>query len=248
MTGQIQPDAHSLIRRIESIALFELQDAERAALAALPMHVVGFEARQDIAREHDRPSHSITVLSGIVAAYKTTQKGGRQVTAYHVPGDVPDFESLHLEVLDFSLAAATPCRVGFIRHDAIRSLLEAHPRLVSVFWRGTLIDGALAREWMLNNGRREAYARMAHLFCELVVRLEAVGLAHNHTCALPLTQLELGDALSITPVHVNRTLRDLKAAGLITFRNRRLTVHDWDRLAAAAEFDPTYLHLRRRTT
>jgi CRP-like cAMP-binding protein len=245
---QAQPDAHSLIRRIESIALFELRDAERAALAALPMQIADFEPHQDIAVEHDRPSRSFAVLSGIVASYKTTQKGERQVMAYHVPGDVPDFESLYLEVLDFSLAAATPCRVGFIRHDAIRSLLEAHPRLVSVFWRATLIDGALAREWMLNNGRREAYARMAHLLCELMVRLEVVGLAQDHACSLPLTQPELADALGITSVHVNRTIRDLKAAGLITFRNRHLTVHDWDGLVAAAEFDPTYLHLRCRTT
>lgn len=242
----IPPNAQPLIRRIESIALFELHDAERAALAALPMQSADFSARQDIATEHDRPSRSFTVLSGIVATYKTTRAGGRQVMAYHVPGDVPDFQSLHLEVLDFSLAAVTPCRVGFVRHEAVRSLLEAQPRLVGAFWRATLINAALSCEWMLNLGRRDAYARTAHLFCELFTRLQAVGLVHDHTCALPLTQLELSDALGLTSVHVNRVLKDLRGAGLVTLSGKNLTVHDWERLKAAAEFDPTYLHLRRK--
>jgi CRP-like cAMP-binding protein len=96
---------------------------------------------------------------------------------------------------------------------------------------------------MLNTGRREAYARMAHLFCELITRLDAVGLMSDRTYSLPMTQPELGDALGITPIHVNRTLGDLRNAGLITVRSRRLTVHDWDGLVAAGEFDPTYLHL-----
>jgi CRP-like cAMP-binding protein len=99
---------------------------------------------------------------------------------------------------------------------------------------------------MLNIGRREAYARMAHLFCELITRLDAVGLAPDRTCLLPMTQPELADALGITPVHVNRTLGELRDKGLITLRSRRLTVNDWDGLVAAAEFDPTYLHLGSR--
>lgn len=246
VTEQMPLSDHPLVRKIESIALFELSAAERTALASLPLQIAEFDAHQDIACEHDKPGRSFAVLSGIVATYKTTHLGGRQTMAYHLPGDVPDFQSLHLEVLDFSLAAAMPCRVGFVRHEALRRLFEAQPRLSDVFWRATLIDGALAREWMLNNGRREAYARMAHLFCELIIRFEAVGLAPDRSCALPLTQTELADALGLTSVHVNRTLRALTGAGLITFRNRRLTVHDWDGLTALAEFDPTYLHLRRK--
>ncbi|MHB2211423.1 Crp/Fnr family transcriptional regulator [Methylobacterium sp. CM6257] len=99
---------------------------------------------------------------------------------------------------------------------------------------------------MLNIGRREAYARMAHLFCKLITRLDVVGLAPDRTCPLPMTQPELADALGITPVHVNRVLGDMREAGLITLRSRRLTVHDWDGLKAIAEFDPAYLHLGRR--
>ncbi len=135
--------------------------------------------------------------------------------AYHVAGDIPDLQSLHLKVIDSSIAAVSPCRVGFVQHDAMRALFRAHPGLVDVFWRLTLIDAAIMREWMLNNGRREAYARMAHLFCELVTRLDAVGLARDRNFILPMTQLELADALSITSVHVNRVLKALKTAELL---------------------------------
>jgi CRP-like cAMP-binding protein len=238
-----QAEAHPFVRKVESIALFKLSEEERAALTALPMQEAQFEAYQDIVREGDRPSRCFALLDGFVSTYKTTLSGKRQVAAFHVPGDVPDIQSLHLKVLDNSISTVGPCRVGFVQHDAMRALFRAHPRISDIFWRASLIDAALVREWMLNTGRREAYARMAHIFCELITRLDAVGLAPDRTCALPMTQPELGDALGITPVHVNRTLSDLRDAGLITVRSRLLRVHDWEGLVAVAEFDPTYLHL-----
>lgn len=240
-----QVNRHPLLLKLDSIALFELSVEERAALEALPLQAAHIEAYQDIVREGDRPGRSFALLSGIACTYKTTRGGKRQVMTYHVPGDVPDFQSLHLQTLDMTIAAITPCRVGFVQHEAVRALLRAQPRLGEVFWRATLIDAAIVREWMLNTGRRDAYARMAHLLCELITRLGAVGLAPDLSCDLPMTQPELADALGITPVHVNRTIRELKAAELITLRSRRLVVHDWKGLVAAAEFDPTYLHLRR---
>jgi CRP-like cAMP-binding protein len=245
MTGSFhQASRHPFLRKIDSIALFRPSQEERAALLAMPMQMAQIEAYQDIVREGDRPSRSFALLEGVACTYKTTRAGKRQVMGYHVPGDMPDFQSLYLEVLDISIATVSPCRVGFVPHEAVRTLLRAHPRLNEVFWRATLIDAAIVREWMLNAGRRDAFARMAHLFCELVTRLGAVGLAPDQSCELPMTQPELADALGITPVHVNRTIRDLKSAGLISLRSRRLTVLDWEGLKTAAEFDPTYLHLR----
>ena len=245
MSGSSQhADRHPLLRKLEGIALFELTSEERAALEAMPMQPALIDAYQDIVREGDRPGRSFAIISGIASTYKTTRAGKRQVMSYHVAGDVPDFQSLHLQTLDISIATVSPCRVGFVQHDAVRALLRAQPRLGEVFWRATLIDAAIVREWTLNTGRRDAYARMAHLFCELITRLGTVGLAPDFSCDLPMTQPELADALGITPVHVNRTIRDLKAAGLVSLRSRHLFVHDWDGLVAAGEFDPTYLHLR----
>lgn len=233
------------VRKIESVALFDLSQAERAALAGLPMHVIAYEARQDVVVEHDRPTRCFTVLDGIAAAYKTTNEGGRQVTAFYLPGDVPDFQNLQLEVLDFSIAAVTTLRIGSVGHDAIRGMFGACPRLADAFWRTTLIEGSLSRQWLLNNGRREAYARLAHLFCEMMTRLEAMDLTHGRACDFRLTRTERADALGITSVHVNRVLKEFRDKGLITLGGGRLVIHDWDALAEAADFDPVYFHLRR---
>ncbi|WP_298951684.1 Crp/Fnr family transcriptional regulator [uncultured Methylobacterium sp.] len=238
-------EARSLLRKVESIALFPLSDDERAALLAVPMQVAVIGPRQDIVRERDRPSRCFTLLEGFACCYKTTDAGLRQVMAYYVPGDVPDLQSLHLKVLDNSLATVTRCRIGFIQHDAMRALLRDHPRLVEVLWRLTLIDGAIVREWVLNIGRREAKARLAHLFCEMATRLKAVGLLEGRSCDLPMTQAELADALGLSTVHINRTLQDLRGTGRIVFQGGRLTVNDWDGLAADGEFDPCYLHLKQ---
>jgi len=167
------------------------------------------------------------------------------VPVYKAPGDIPDLQSLHLKTLDNSVGTLTLCRVGFIQHEDLRELCHAQPRIADAFWRETLVDGAIFREWMLNVGRREAYGRLAHLLCEMVSRLQAVGLVQDHICELPITQSELGDALGISTVHVNRTLQDLRSAGLITLRGGSLEVLDWDGLKRAADFDATYLHQDR---
>ena len=80
---------------------------------------------------------------------------------------------------------------------------------------------------MTNIGRRDAYNRMAHILCEWVLRLRAVGLVKDHTCDLPMTQTELADATGISTVHVNRVLQELRGNGLITLRGSRLKVLDW---------------------
>ncbi|ACL56978.1 Crp/Fnr family transcriptional regulator [Methylobacterium nodulans] len=245
MAASFQPDTHPFVRKVESIALFTLSADEKAALFALPMQVADFGPRQDIVREHDRPSQCFTLLKGFACLYKSTPAGMRQIMAYHVPGDMPDLQSLHLKVLDNGIATVSPCRIGLVQHEAVRALFRTHPRLADAFWRLTLIDAALLREWIVNIGRRHAYTRMAHLFCELVTRLEAVGLAQDHACDLPMTQTELADALGLTTVHVNRTLQELRSAGLVTLRGGRLTVNDWEGLTAIAGFDPIYLHLKQ---
>ena len=236
-------DAHPIIAKLESI--LTLSDEEKAAILRLPMQVMTLRADQDVVREGDRPSRCCALLEGFTCVYKVTNTGKRQIMAFHIPGDIPDLQSLHLTTLDNSVGTLTPCRVGFIQHEHLRELCHAQSRLAGAFWRQTLVDGAVFREWMLNVGRREAYGRTAHLLCEMVSRLRAVGLVQNDTCELPITQSELGDAMGLSTVHVNRTLQDLRAAGLISLKGGSLSVLDWDGLKHADEFDPTYLHLVR---
>nr|WP_246215860.1 Crp/Fnr family transcriptional regulator [Microvirga makkahensis] len=224
-------------------SIFDLTDEERQALEKLPMQVQVIKADQDIVREGDRPSRSCLLLSGFTCVYKITAGGKRQIVSFNIPGDIPDLQSLHLKVLDNSVATISQCRVGFITHDDLRDLCNRYPRITSAFWRETLIDAAIFREWVTNVGRREGVSRMAHVLCELLVRLKAVGLVEDHACDLPITQSEFADALGFTTVHVNRVLQQMRAEGLIELKGERLTIPDWERLKQVGEFDPTYLHL-----
>ena len=242
MANTLNPNHNPLIRKLDSI--FTLTDDERQALETLPMQVVVIRENQDIVRAGDRPSRSCLLLSGFTCTYKLTGDGKRQIMAFNIPGDIPDLQSLHLDVLDNSLGTLTPCRVGFITHEALRDLCVRYPRIAAALWRETLIDSAIFRRWLTNVGRRDAHARIAHILCEMMVRMRAVGLVEDHSCEFPITQAEIGDALGLSLVHVNRTLQDIREAGLIVLKGGTLTVLDWEGLKAAADFDPIYLHLR----
>jgi CRP-like cAMP-binding protein len=230
-----------MIRKLESI--FTLTDDERQALETLPMQVNVIKDHQDLVRERDQPSRSCLILSGFACTYKLTAQGKRQIVSFAIAGDIPDLQSLHLKVLDNSVATISQCRVGFITHEDLRDLCERYPRITAAFWRETLIDASIFREWVTNVGQREAYQRMAHLLCELLVRLRAVDLVEDHVCDLPITQSEFADALGVTTVHVNRVLQQMRADGLIETKGTQLKIPDWDKLKQVGEFDPTYLHL-----
>jgi CRP-like cAMP-binding protein len=243
MAKTLNPEDNLLIRKLESI--FTLTDKERKALQNLPMQVVVIKEGQDIVRAGDQPSRSCLLLSGFACVYKLTGNGKRQIVGFSIPGDIPDLQSLHLEVLDNSVSTLTTCRVGFITHEALRDICMRYPRITSAFWRETLIDAAVFREWVTNVGQREAYGRMAHVFCELMVRLKAVGLAEDHSCKLPITQAEFADAIGTSTVHVNRVLQEMRANNLIELSGDQLNIPDWETLKRAGDFDPTYLHLKR---
>jgi CRP-like cAMP-binding protein len=165
--------------------------------------------------------------------------------SFHIPGDIPDLQSIHLTVMDHSLGTLTRSKVAFIPHHSVRNLTRAWPRIADALWRDTLVDAAIFREWMVGIGRRSAHQRIAHVLCEMLVKSKAVGLAQDHSYHLPVTQAELGDALGLSTVHVNRVLQDLRKDGLLLFERGQVSIPDWDGLKKAGEFDPTYLHLER---
>jgi CRP-like cAMP-binding protein len=230
-----------MIRKLDSI--FPLSEEEKQALQDLPMQITVFKADQDIVRIGDRPSQCCLLLEGYTCVYKLTSEGKRQIMALHVPGDIPDLQSLHLKVLDNSIATICPCTIGFIQHEDLRRMCERHPRITAALWRETLVDASVFREWLLNIGRRESYTRMAHLLCEFLVRLKVVGLAEDGTFDLPITQVELADAIGTSTVHVNRVLQALRAEGLIETKSTQVTIPDWEKLKEMGDFDPLYLHL-----
>jgi CRP-like cAMP-binding protein len=145
--------------------------------------------------------------------------------------------------MDHSLGTLEPSRIAMIPHQTVLAVTKRHPELGHLLWRDTLVDAAMFREWMVGIGRRPAYARVAHVLCEMMVRMAAVGLAEDHTCELRVTQSELADALGLSAVHINRVLQSLRGAALIDLRAASLKIVNWTGLKKAGEFDPAYLHL-----
>jgi CRP-like cAMP-binding protein len=191
-------------------------------------------------------SESTLLFEGFVCRYKDLTDGQRQIMEIHVSGDFLDLHGFLLKRIDHNVAAMTPVRFAQVPHDALRRITEEHPHLTRILWFSTLLDAAIHREKIISIGRRSAIARIAHILCELYVRLKLVGLAGDDCYQLPLKQADLADATGLTSVHVNRMLRKLRNDEILTFRNGEVTIHDWERLQRLAEFNSTYLHLERR--
>ncbi|MEP9403386.1 Crp/Fnr family transcriptional regulator [Sphingomonas sp. VNH70] len=196
-------------------------------------------------RAGERLHHSTLLLDGYMCRYKDLPGGERQITEIHTSGDFLDLHSFSLKMLDHNILALTTSRVVLVAHARLTEITERHPHLARVYWFLTTLDAAIHREWVLSLGRRSAIERIAHLICELRVRLGLVGMADDTGFELPLTQADLSDCTGLTPVHVNRTLRELRERGLMEFRSKRVTILDPAGLQALAEFDDSYLYLRR---
>jgi CRP-like cAMP-binding protein len=230
-----------LIRKLENFA--PLSNAEKNALIEASAVVRHYGAHEDLIHE-GAPSDGIRViLIGLACRYKVLPDGCRQIVAYFVPGDLCDLRSFLLKRMDHSVGTLSPIEAALVSHEQLLNLTERFPRLTRALWWSTLVDEAIAREWVVNVGHRSAFQRTAHLFCEIFLRLQAVGLTDGQRCELPLTQTELADTLALSAVHVNRTLMDMRRARLVTFQGRALIIHDWKGLQEAAGFDSNYLHL-----
>ncbi|TPN37826.1 Crp/Fnr family transcriptional regulator [Mesorhizobium sp. B2-3-3] len=235
-----------LIRKLQNIS--DLTQSDMAILEGIPLLKRDYAANEDIVREGDRPTKSFVVLEGLVGSTKLTGEGKRQITSFFVPGDIPDLHGMHLSVLDCTFSSLTRANLGFMRHDAMAAICDQHVSIATMFWRSTVIDAAIYREWVTNVGRRDAYTRMAHILCELIVRLHSMGLIEDHVTNLPITQAALGDALGLSTVHVNRVLQELRRNGLIMTEGPRFHAVDWAGLVRAGDFDATYLHQRTAKT
>lgn len=223
-----------------------VSEEEEQALRGVMGEEVAFERGDTIVHAKEEQSCSNLLLEGLVVRSKDLRNGARQMLELSVAGDFIDLHSFTMKRLDHDIIALAPCRILLCPHETLAGTIDAHPHLGRLLWLMTVIDASIYREWMLSLGRRTALSRVANLFCELRVRLETVGLATEDGYALPLTQTDLSDLLGLTTVHINRTLRDLRERGVLTFKSRRVDIKDWDQLADLAEFDPFYLGLQTR--
>lgn len=234
-------DNGALIARLKSFA--SLSEKASEAIAHMPMRTAAFKARATIVHQGQPGGQVCVILDGFAAMNKVLSNGERQITAFHLRGDVPDLHGLHLEILDSGIQALSDCRVGFIQHAVVRDLCDQFPVVASALWKMTLIDAAVYREWIATLGQRDAYARLAHLFCEIMLRLKVIGESDGVTCAFPVTQIDLADAAGISPVHVNRIIQEMRNRNLIDLDRKTLRIVNWRALCEAGDFNSLYLHL-----
>ena len=224
----------------------QLTDAEMRALESAIERVETIPARRTTHERGDVVSRSTLLISGYMCRYMDARDGYRQLVCYQVPGDFLDLHGYPLQRLDHDIATITEVTVAYVPHERITEVTEKMPHLGRMLWFSTLLDAALHREWIFRLGRLDAQGRVAHFLCETQARMDAIGMAKDGAFELPLTQQDLGEACGLTSVHVNRTLRRLREAGLAEVGDKRAVIYDLAALATLGEFDPDYLYLEDR--
>jgi len=231
----------ALTSRLE--AFTRLSSDDKTALTKLSKVSRTVAPRRDLIREGEKPGYVHLMVEGWACRYKTLPDGRRQVVAFFIPGDFCDLNVYILKQMDHSIGAITRLAVADISREDMDALTANHPRITQALWWDSLVQHATQREWTLNLGQRTAYERISHLLLELYFRLRTVGLTWNGTADFPLTQVDIADATGLTPVHVNRTLQELRRDDLIVLERKQLHIPDLKRLSEASMFNPNYLHL-----
>ena len=241
-------DATVTLPRVNPLLLklrygMDLDAGDRALLGDAFRANRAVDPQQDIVRAGERMGGVHLVIEGFALRYKLVSDGRRQILGLLLPGDFCDLQSAVLGTSDHYIAALTACTIAEVSQERIDALVFRDSRVARALWWATLVDESILREWLASMGQRSADRRIAHLFCELLLRQQLVGAASARDCPLPLTQPVLADILGITTIHVSRILRELREAGLIQLKERHLHIPDVRRLHALCAFDPAYLHL-----
>lgn len=220
-----------------------LPEEDRQAILALPYTLKSLDPGSYAVREGELPTGCGVLISGFAYRQKLTGDGGRQILSIHIPGEALDFQNIFLNVADHSVQMLTRANLALIPRVDIQRIARSSAAIGHAILVNVLVDASIFREWILNIGRRDAKSRLAHILCELAVRLDAFGLADEMGYHLPMTQAELADALGLTPVHLNRVMRSLEVDGLIVRSKRDVSFPDWERMRDIADFNDRYLHL-----
>lgn len=236
--------ANAFVEKLRGYAPISASDEELLVKACSRSRQ--FPANYDLILEGDRPDFVFVILSGWACRYKILPGGSRQIISFLMPGDFCDIHVAVLAEMDHSIATLTEAQVVTIPRGEMEALVEVRPGLAKAFWWTQLVDEGVLRATIVSMGRRTSLERVAHLICELCFRMRHIGIATEDSIIMPFTQIVLADAVGMTPVHVNRLVRKLRAAGALDVGAGTLVIADIRLLARIAGFDDNYLHRRLR--
>lgn len=232
-----------LARKLEGLANLSTEDHRLLATATARSRLV--ERKRALMHEDDMPQSVQVILEGFACRSKHMPDGSRQIVAYVLPGDFCDLHAWLLGSMGHAVTTLSECRVADIPRQLLSTML-ARPAIADALWRATLVDEAVLREWVTNNSRRDAEKRIAHLICELHVRMRDIGLVDGHAFNLPLSQDDIADTAGLSTVHTNRCLQALRAQNFIRLKNGELDILDPRGLERFCDFRPDYLHVAQR--
>lgn len=230
-----------LVRKLQTRAVLDRSDI--AAILDLPFTERTYEVPGYLIREGATSLRQCSFIrSGFAFRQKLTIDGNRQIVGISLPGDFVDLQHLFLDRADHSVQVLTRVETADLDRAALQQLAQQRPNVNRALWIDSLIEASIHREWILNVGRRDARQRIAHLLCEFTLRMKEAGLEQGRNFELPMTQEQLGDAVGLTSVHVNRTLKALAKDGLVQREKRYLAIADWEKVRAIGDFSALYLH------
>ena len=203
-----------------------------------------YERHEVIVRAREDLDHVHLLLNGFACRAQEDSAGDRQIIGVGVAGDLLDIHGVILGCLEQDIHALSPCEVARIPHSRVKQMVSQSPAIQKVFWLQMAVDHAIQSAWIQALGRKRGVAKLAHIFCEMQLRLGLVGIATQMGFPMPLSQQELADYAGMTHVHLNRCLKELREAKLLTFSQGWAKVLDWERLKDVARFDEAYLNLR----
>jgi len=232
----------TMLRKLKQHSRLDI--ADETAIRHLSCQLRELADGEDFIHQGDEPRSSAVVLSGTLARYHTLKGGRRQYLSLHIKGDWPDAQGLFLDRMDHSVCAMENSAVCSIPHSELIKLFRDRPTLGFAIWRETLIDAAIFREAITNNGSRAGIRRLAHFFAEIYFRSDSIGLVNENICRLPLTQTQLGELLGMSIITVHRHLQTIRKSRVADLKGGNLIVRNWNKLAAMGDFDPQYLHMR----
>jgi CRP-like cAMP-binding protein len=203
---------------------------------ALPHKVLHVDPRRPF-REPGAPRDEVMLVrSGILAKFKTEGTGRRQIVALRFPGEgiLP-----HEGLADYGLQAIVRSDILVGKAEDFDAIVNANPEISRFFWKLIQRQNAIGYEWLVNTGRRDSTARVAHLLCETAERMHID--PRHEPMTNPFTQQQIADITGQTSVNVNRVFADLERQGLIKRRGREIQFLDWSELRRVGSFNPSYL-------
>lgn len=239
-------DKNPLIRMMEKLANHaQVSDEAGAEILQMPYVARQFEPGRYFVREGALADKIGVLMSGLAVCQKTSGAGDRQIVSIKIAGDILGLQNLYLDTPDHNIQALTQCDIIIVPSKFLKTASEAYPAVSHAITLMMLKEASMLRELLLNIGRRDALARVAHFLCEFAIRIGGPDKINNRSFELPMTQEQLGDALGLTAVHINRMLKVLVRDSLIARNGKTIRFIDWDRLQEVADFSTRHMHLHQ---